>query len=86
MHLSVLLGQQSLQVTEDAVKVSVVLLQRLDNLLILTVQLLDLVGDSYQQLVILLLGEVLLLLFLRLLAGLSIYELLRTRTRCGVLH
>ena len=55
MHLSVLLGQQSLQVTEDAVKVSVVLLQRLHNLLILTVQLLDLVGDGYQQLVILLL-------------------------------
>ena len=86
MHLSVLLGQQSLQVTEDAVKVSVVLLQRLHDLLILTVQLLDLVGDGYQQLVILLLREVLLLLFLRLLAGLSIYELLRTRTRCGVLH
>ena len=86
MQLSVLLGQQSLQVTEDAVKVSVVLLQRLHNLLILTVQLLDLVGDGYQQLVILLLREGLLLLFLRLLAGLSIYELLRTRTRCGVLH
>lgn len=67
-------------------KVSVVLLQRLHNLLILTVQLLDLVGDGYQQLVILLLREVLLLLVLRFLAGLSIYELLKARTSCGVLH
>ena len=50
-------SQESLHVPVDAAKVSVVLLQSGHNLLVLTVQLPNIVGDGDQQLVVVLSGD-----------------------------
>ena len=69
VQFSIVKSQESLHVPVDAAEVSVVLLQSSHNLLILTLQLPHIVSYGYQQLVVVLLGDIILRQALSVSAG-----------------